>query len=59
MKAYVITTGSVFGLLVLAHLLRVFEEPHLVRDPFFVFVTLAATALCLWSWRVLRPGPGG
>ena len=55
MKAYVMTTGVVFGLITLAHLLRVVEEgPHLARDPFFVVLTVLAAALSLWAWRVLR-----
>jgi hypothetical protein len=55
MKAYVITTGTVFGLLTVAHIWRVFaEEPHLATDPLFVLITVVAAALCLWAWRVLR-----
>jgi hypothetical protein len=55
MKAYVITTGAVFALLTLAHLLRIIMEwPHLARDPFFLLITVAAGALCLWAWRLLR-----
>jgi hypothetical protein len=58
MKAYVITTGSVFGLLVLAHVWRVIEEgPHLARDPSYVMITAASAALCLWAWRLLRRIP--
>jgi hypothetical protein len=57
MKAYVITTGAVFGLLTLAHLARVFAEgPRLAADPWFVLVTVAAAALCLWAWRLLKLG---
>ena len=55
MKAYVMTTGAVFALLTLAHLLRIIAEwPHLARDPLFLLITLAAAGLCLWAWRVLR-----
>ena len=55
MKAYVMTTGVVFALLTLAHLLRIFMEwPHVVREPFFLLITIAAGGLCLWAWRVLR-----
>ena len=57
MRAYVVTSGIIFGLLVLAHLLRVAAEgAHLARDPWFVVVTLAAAALCVWAFRVLRRG---
>lgn len=55
MKAYVTTTGAVFGLLTLAHLWRViYEEPHLATDPWYVPITVASGALCLWAWRLLR-----
>jgi hypothetical protein len=49
------TTGAVFGLITLAHVLRVVSEgPRLATDPFFVLLTVLSTALCLWAWRVLR-----
>ena len=58
MKAYVITTGAVFGLIVVAHIWRVIEEGHaLAKDPLYIIITLAAAALCLWAWRLLRLMP--
>ncbi len=55
MKTYVMTTGTVFGLLTLAHVWRAFSEgPHLATDPSFVLITVAAATLCVWAWRVLR-----
>jgi len=58
MKAYVMTTGSVFGLLVLAHVWRVIEEgPHLATDPSYILITAAAAGLGLWAWRLLRLMP--
>lgn len=55
MKAYVITTGAVFGLLALSHVMRIVgEDPGLATDPFFVFITATAAALCGWSLYVLR-----
>ena len=55
MKAYVITTGAVFGLLTVAHISRVFAEgPRLAANPWFVLTTVAAAALCFWAWRLLR-----
>ena len=54
MKAYVITTGAVFALLTLTHLLRIIVEwPHLARDPFFLLITIATAAFCLWALRLL------
>jgi uncharacterized membrane protein len=55
MKAYVTTSGAIFGVLTIAHLLRIaVENRHLATDPFFVLITLASAALCIWAWRVLR-----
>lgn len=58
MKAYVITTGAVFGLIVVAHIWRVVAEgPALAKDPAYILLTVAAGALSLWSWRVLKVMP--
>jgi hypothetical protein len=55
MKAYLITTGAVFGLLTLAHLWRIIAEGlHLATDPVYVLITLAAASLCLWALLLLR-----
>jgi hypothetical protein len=55
MKAYLVTTGGLFGLITLAHLWRIIEEwPHLATNPWYLFLTVAAAALCLWAWRLLR-----
>jgi uncharacterized membrane protein len=54
MRTYVIVTGVVFALLTAAHVLRLFVEPHLVRDPWFVGATLISTILALMAWRVAR-----
>ncbi len=55
MKAYVITTGAVFGLLTVAHLLRIVtDNPHLATDPVYILITVASAALCIWAWHLLR-----
>lgn len=55
MKAYVITTGVIFGLLTVAHILRVvMGERHLATDPAFVLFTVLSAALAGWAWLVLR-----
>lgn len=54
MKVYVITTGIVFGLLAVAHIWRMIEEAHVATDPWYVLITIAAAALSLWAWWVLR-----
>jgi len=54
MKTYVMTTGIIFGLLALAHLLRIVTESTLLaRDLGFVAITVAAAGLCLWAMRLL------
>jgi hypothetical protein len=54
-KAYLITTGSLFGLLTVAHIWRAFEEGrHLATDPWYILITIAAAALSFWAWRLLR-----
>jgi hypothetical protein len=55
MKAYVITTGALFGVLTIAHILRIVEEgPSLATNPWYILITVAAAALCAWAWRLLR-----
>jgi hypothetical protein len=55
MKAYLMTSGGIFALLVVAHLLRIIAEgPHVARDPWFGLSTVAAGALCVWALRLLR-----
>ena len=58
MKAYVMTTGAVFGLLALVHLWRaVVEGPHLATDPWYVLITVVAAALCIWAARLVWRSP--
>lgn len=58
MKAYVMTTGAVFGLIVVAHIWRVVEEGlALAKDPLYIILTIAAAGLCFWAWRLLRLMP--
>jgi len=53
MKAYVITTGTIFGLLTAAHVWRVIVEPHLATHLSYILITVAAAALCGWACRLL------
>jgi hypothetical protein len=58
MKPYLITTGTIFGLLALVHLLLTIAEwPRLAADPWFVLqgpgIGAVAAALCFWAWRLL------
>jgi len=55
MKAYLIITGAVFGLLAAAHVWRAcVEGPQLATNPVFILTTAAAVALCIWACRLIR-----
>jgi hypothetical protein len=54
MKSYVIVTGVLFGLVTLAHVWRMVEEPRLATDPWFLSITAITAALGLIAWRVAR-----
>jgi hypothetical protein len=55
MKAYVITTGIIFGLITLAHLLRiVMEGPRLATEPLYILLTIAAAGLAIWACLLIR-----
>ena len=50
MRSYVATTGVAFGLLVLVHVVRVVVEGgHPIREPLFLFSTVASACLCSWA----------
>jgi hypothetical protein len=58
-KAYLIATGALLGVLALAHLFRTLAEwPRLSADPWFILqgpgIGLLAGALSFWAWRLLR-----
>ncbi len=58
MKAYLVTTGSLFAVLALVHLWQTIAEwPRLITDPWFAVETaigMCAAALCYWAWRLFR-----
>ncbi len=62
MKAYLITTGALFGLLAAMHLWRAIDEwQRLKTDPGYFWSMAAlgavAAAFSVWAWRLLRlPG---
>ena len=54
MKAYVLATGFLFGLLTLAHVLRmVYESRALASDPWYMLITVATAALSVWACLLL------
>jgi len=55
MKAYVITSGGIFALITIAHILRIaMENRHLATEPVFFLITLASATLSIWAWLALR-----
>ena len=55
MKAYVITTGIIFALLTIAHIVRVAtESTRLLTDPIFILFTILPGAIAIWSVVVLK-----
>jgi len=53
MKAFLAVTGTVFALIVIAHMARITVEPHMAREPWFWAITIAAAGLSAWAWRLL------
>jgi hypothetical protein len=54
MKAYLITTGIIFALILAAHVWRAIDEgPGIAKDPFFIVLTLLAAGLSVWAWRLV------
>ncbi len=54
MRAYVLVTGIVFGLVVIAHILRaVAEGPALAASPWFLLATAVAAGLAGWAFRLV------
>ncbi len=55
MKAYLITTGTIFALLVLVHIWRMVEEgASVASDPWYILITLLAAGMTVWAFRLLR-----
>jgi hypothetical protein len=55
MKCYLITTGTVFALIAVAHVWRVtLEGSRLATDPWFVLTTCLAVGLSVWAFWLLK-----
>ena len=54
MRAYLATTGVLFVILAIAHVIRVFQEPHLASDVWFLLTTVIAVILAGWALRLYR-----
>ena len=55
MRAYLVTTGLIFALIVVAHIARMIgESGQLARDPVYLGITLLAAGLTVWAGLLLR-----
>ena len=55
MRLYVMVTGIIFALVVIAHVARMItEDASLATDPIYLLITACAAGLSVWSWLVLR-----
>ena len=59
MKAYLVTTGTAFSLLVVAHVWRLIVEPGIAGDAWWWLITAVGAGLSVWAWWLLlrRLGP--
>jgi len=54
MKAYLVTTGIIFGLITAVHIWRaIVEGAGTAKNPFFVILTVLAAAVSVWAWRLV------
>jgi hypothetical protein len=55
MKAYLVTTATLFSLIAVLHAWRMVAERHtLASDPWFLIITVVALALAGWAISLLR-----
>jgi hypothetical protein len=50
MNAFLISVGTLSGLVVIAHVARMVAEPRMAGEPWFWIMTAIAAALSGWSW---------
>jgi hypothetical protein len=53
MKAYLLTTGSLFALMTIVHVWRMIVETGFTREPWVLGVAIVSAALCAWAGRLL------
>jgi hypothetical protein len=53
MKPFLITAGTIFALIVVAHIARIAAEPEMAKEPWFWLLTVVAAALSWWAWRLV------
>jgi hypothetical protein len=50
MRAFLMAAGTVFSLVVLAHVLRYIQEGPRVLTPWWIAATIVAAGLSVWAW---------
>lgn len=55
MKAYLVTTGLIFVLILAAHVARVISEGlSLLKEPMFDFTSVLSLGIAAWAFILLR-----
>ena len=54
MKAYLLTSGGIFGLITAAHIWRMALEPNMLTQPWFLLITLCAAGFSVWAGLLFR-----
>jgi hypothetical protein len=58
MRAYVALSGAVFGILAVAQVVHIAQDPEHFGEPSFIVHLLGSLALFLWSvWLLMRKSP--
>ncbi len=58
LKPFLLVTGVIFALIVAAHIWRIVAESHaLVREPWFMLLTVLAAVMSAWAFRLATRTP--
>ncbi|HET6432717.1 hypothetical protein [Dyella sp.] len=58
MRAYVVVTGCLFALIVMAHVARLIAEGFApLHEPIFLIATLGASGMTVWAAVIVRGPP--
>ncbi len=54
MKTYLLTTGILFGVITVAHVVEIADRGHVHYSD--VIVVAVSAGLSVWAWRLVRRG---
>lgn len=54
MKVYIAITGTIFGLITVAHVWRMVVEPHVRTEVDYIVLTALSASLFVWAMSLLR-----